>query len=58
VTDGRHLFSHVEWHMRGYLVKTAYFEAPPGYLWVHAHMLREEIALPSAFRPFAAFLPV
>ena len=54
---GRHIFSHVEWHMRGYRLESVSFEAPPGFLWADARQLREDFALPSAFRPFADYLP-
>ena len=55
---GRHIFSHVEWHMRGYRFESVAFEAPPGFLWADARQLREGLALPSAFRPFADYLPI
>ncbi|MGN1015126.1 MAG: A/G-specific adenine glycosylase [Butyricicoccus sp.] len=54
-TDGKrakHIFSHVEWQMRGV---TAQAE-PNGeeLYWATAQELREEIALPSAFRVYRA----
>lgn len=55
---GRHLFSHIEWQMEGVAVETVPFDPPPDYRWVNVRQLAQEIALPSAFRPFAGFLPV
>lgn len=57
LNDGRHIFSHIEWRMKGFLIETGFFEPPPGCLWADARLLREKIALPSAFRPYAASLP-
>ena len=48
-----HVFSHVEWHMRGYIVRCE--EERPGYVWVR----REErlaLAMPTAFRYYLARL--
>ena len=55
--DGRHVFSHVEWLMKGIKLEVPAFEAPPEFLWADARQLREDFALPSAFRPFAEYLP-
>ena len=52
-TEGKrakHIFSHVEWHMRGV---TACVEQPDrAFYWATAQELREDIALPSAFRVY------
>ena len=42
-----HVFSHVEWHMRGYIVRCG--EKLPGYVWV-TRAEREALAMPTAFR--------
>ena len=42
-----HVFSHVEWHMRGYVVRCA--EELPGYVWVTREE-RQALAMPTAFR--------
>ena len=44
----KHVFTHREWRMTGYLAETA---APlPGFLYVTAEELENDYALPSAFR--------
>jgi len=55
-----HIFSHVEWHMKGFLLKT---EKQPVELpgigpvhWVSLRELHEENAVPSAFAPFLRLL--
>ena len=55
-----HIFSHVEWHMKGFLLKT---DKCPEELsgigrvqWVSLQKLQEDNALPSAFKPFLQLL--
>ena len=43
-----HVFTHVEWHMRGYLLDCA--EAAPDYVWATAEEIREGYSIPTAFR--------
>ena len=45
-----HIFTHVEWHMTGRLIRTESERSP--YTWVTARELREKYAVPSAFRAF------
>ena len=48
---GRHIFTHIEWHMTARVLETE--EAlPPGWVWADGRELRELYALPNAFRPF------
>ena len=51
IGDAKHIFTHVEWRMTGYLVRTA---EPPALDAVYAtpREIREEYAVPSAFRYF------
>ena len=51
LADGKHVFSHVEWHMRGSLVKASHFTPASGF----ALVSKEELtayALPTAFRTY------
>ena len=48
-----HVFSHVEWHMRGYLVPCG--EELPGYTWV-TEQERRALAMPAAFRYYIRIL--
>lgn len=50
--EAKHIFTHVEWWMRGYRVQLpAVFPPPPGALWADADALRG-LAIPSAFRAY------
>ena len=44
----KHVFTHREWHMTGWLAETA--EPVPGLIYVTAEELQKDYALPSAFR--------
>lgn len=47
---GTHIFTHVEWHMNGWLAET---ERPlPGYVYADREEAGQKYALPSAFRVF------
>ena len=46
-------FTHVEWHMQGYLCRCA--EELPGYVWVTAEE-RAALAIPTAFRVYSDIL--
>ena len=48
--DAVHIFTHVEWRMRGYRIRCA--EKDPEYLWVTREQLKEQFSIPSAFKAF------
>lgn len=50
----KHVFTHVEWRMTGYLIAT---EAQvPQYVWASAEEIRKKYAIPSAFKAFTEWL--
>ena len=50
--DSRHIFTHLEWHMRGYALHTGDFPPPAGYVWASAGQLEQDYALPSAYKTY------
>ena len=46
--SAKHIFSHVEWHMTGYLVLLP--RPLPGYVWETADAIRESYSIPTAFK--------
>ncbi len=48
IGSGKHIFTHVEWHMVGYRVELA--QCSEGLLWVTPEALKKECSVPSAFR--------
>lgn len=49
-----HIFTHVEWHMTGRLVRAR--EYYPQFVWATAEEIRERYAIPSAFKAFMDWL--
>ena len=50
--QAKHVFSHIEWHMTGYLVQAAGPALPEGWVWASLSQLAAEYPLPSAFSGF------
>ena len=48
--NAKHIFSHVEWHMNGYLVQTD--QIPGQYLAVERQELQNRYAIPNAFQAY------
>lgn len=48
---GKHVFSHVEWHMKAFLIRAASFETEEG-IWVERSALHFHYPMPNAFRTF------
>lgn len=56
--DSKHIFSHIEWHMTGYLIKiedTEIKKAPEKHIFVDAVTATEKYAIPSAFLAYASY---
>ena len=60
LANAKHVFSHVEWHMQGYLIRVASLEDMPDndWLFVDADTARREYPLPSAFRAYASYVNI
>ncbi len=50
---GRHIFTHLEWHMRALAGELAGEDLPRGWVWADRQELRDTYALPGAFACFA-----
>ncbi len=49
---GKHIFSHIEWHMKGFVVETDQTELPTGWQWATREELERDYAIPNAFQSF------
>ena len=56
VPDARHVFTHVEWHMTGYAVECCERPQDCDLVFVTLQQLKQQYALPTAFRAFARTL--
>ncbi len=52
--EAKHIFTHVEWHMTGYLIEVK--EECPQYVWATAKEIERNYAVPSAFKAFTAWI--
>ncbi len=50
VVERRHIFTHIEWQMRGVYVEVA--DKDPALVWMTAEQIEKDAALPTAFRQF------
>ena len=50
--DAKHVFTHIEWHMRGFFIRCEKCEDGLPGKWADAHQLRSEYAVPSAFSAY------
>ena len=50
MVERNHIFTHIRWDMRGYYIKVAECAGP--YTWMTGEQIRNEAALPTAFRQF------
>ncbi|WP_322200510.1 A/G-specific adenine glycosylase [Acutalibacter intestini] len=51
--QGRHVFTHLEWHMEAWAVRAVEEALPEGWAWAEPEELAGAYAAPSAFRAFA-----
>ena len=49
----RHIFTHVEWHMTGYVLRVR-GRGPEDFVWAREEELASSLAVPSAFARFLA----
>ena len=54
IKEAKHAFTHLDWLMKGYLVRVAHPEGT--FFWVTPEELQEKYALPTAMKPFAPLL--
>lgn len=54
----KHIFSHVEWHMIGYLVLVEEMEAAEKFLVIEPGRTEEEYPIPAAFAAYARYLQI
>ncbi len=54
IPDAKHIFTHIEWQMRGYAVRVT--EKLPAFVWADVEEIRDVYSIPSAFKAFLARL--
>ncbi|MDX9871279.1 MAG: A/G-specific adenine glycosylase [Clostridia bacterium] len=54
--DAKHVFTHIEWYMQGYLIYVREALPGPEGFWTDEEAIGAEYALPSAFKPYSRYL--
>ena len=56
--DAKHIFSHIEWRMTGYLIRVAALDTDRGLPFIFAEKKQSEkqYAIPSAFRAYVKYM--
>ena len=49
---GKHIFTHIEWHMNAVVIEAETDDLPEGWVWCGRAELLHEYAVPNAFRAF------
>ena len=52
--DGKHIFTHIEWHMKGFLVECE--RESEAFHFATAEEIAREYAIPSAFRAYRKYI--
>ena len=52
LSEARHIFSHIEWHMTGYEIRLPRIKEAEGILWVTKEELEQKYSIPSAFEVY------
>ena len=50
---GKHIFTHIEWHMTAYTLEAPSPDLPQGWVWADRQALRDIYAVPNAFQSFS-----
>ena len=50
--EAKHIFSHIEWRMKGYAVRVGAVYAPAGFVWASREQMQDEYTLPGAFKVY------
>lgn len=58
--EAKHIFSHVEWHMTGYLIRVDELEnsCTEDFLFVHPDEVQEKYPVPAAFEQYTAYINI
>ena len=56
VGTGKHIFSHIEWHMTAFAAQVDEPALPEGWVWADRGALEREYAVPNAFQAFSEYV--
>jgi A/G-specific adenine glycosylase len=54
LTPAKHIFTHLEWHMQGFLVSVLELKSLPDLVWVTKEEINRQYSIPTAFKKVVA----
>ena len=48
----KHIFTHLEWHMKGYFIRVSEFQDVSAFVWVTKEEIKNRYSIPTAFQSF------
>lgn len=48
----KHIFTHLEWHMKGYFVRVSELRDSPEFVWANKDEIKSRYSIPTAFKSF------
>lgn len=54
--SSKHIFTHLEWHMIGYIVSAQNIKGSPLFVWATRKQLKEQYSIPTAFKAYTKSL--
>ncbi len=60
LVEGKHIFSHVEWHMIGYQIRVDELEraSEQEFLFIHPEQIQKQYPIPAAFETYTRYLEI
>lgn len=56
--DAKHIFSHIEWHMKAFMILVEAQEEMPEYLFIERKETEEKYPIPAAFEAYARYMQI
>lgn len=57
IEQAKHLFTHIEWRLQGYLIEVLRSTEQEGFIWAGHEAIEDELAIPFAFKAYKKYLP-
>ena len=56
LNNSKHLFSHIEWHMKAYSIKVEALQKDNDFIWASKKDIEEKYSIPTAFKEYTKYI--
>ncbi|WP_303862348.1 A/G-specific adenine glycosylase [Alkalibaculum bacchi] len=56
LNNSKHLFSHIEWHMKAYYIKVEAVQRDNDFVWASKKEIKEKYSIPTAFKEYTKWV--